>query len=65
MLLLAAACATPLMPLLAGTRTWTPARALCVYLLSCALMLAFGAFSVPLLGMGMSLIIGFWLGKCA
>ncbi len=41
---------------------YPPAVALFVYFLSCTLMPLFGAFPVPLVGMGMSPIIGFWLG---
>lgn len=38
------------------------AIALCVYFLICSLMRLFGAFPVPIVGLGMSPIIGFWLG---
>ena len=38
------------------------AVALSVYFLGCMLMPLFGAFPIPLTGMGMSPILGFWLG---
>ena len=39
-----------------------PSQALSVYFLTCAAMPLFGAFPVPLLGMSVSPIIGYWLG---
>lgn len=39
-----------------------PSLALAVYFLICAIAPLFGAFPVPLVGMGMSPILGFWLG---
>jgi hypothetical protein len=38
------------------------ALALFVYFLGCMLMPLCGAFPVPLVGMGMSPILGFWFG---
>ncbi len=65
-ILLAAVTASPLLALnhaRAGVRP--PALALFVYFAVCALMPLFGAFPVPIVGMGMSPIIGFWLGTAA
>lgn len=68
---MAALCVTSLAgaaaaPLLARDRArsegYPSAIALAVYFLVCSLMPLFGAFPVPLAGMGMSPIIGFWLG---
>ncbi|MBL0156863.1 MAG: hypothetical protein IPP47_07130 [Bryobacterales bacterium] len=67
----AAACLTSLAaaslsPLVVRNRSQlhsrAPALAITVYFLSCALMPMFGAFPVPLVGMGMSPIIGYWAG---
>ena len=55
-LAIGAACAAPLGE---GRRAGT---ALAVYLGGCALAPLAGAFPVPLAGMGMSPVIGFWLG---
>jgi hypothetical protein len=41
------------------------AGALSAYLLACAAAPMFGAFPVPLLGMGISPIVGFWIGAGA
>jgi hypothetical protein len=61
--------ATALWPLrMAGSdlpRTRVAALALAVYCLASALAPAFGAFPVPLVGMGMSPVLGFWLGAGA
>jgi hypothetical protein len=59
--------ATVLFPLrLAGqSRSFTPALALAACLSLQALAPAFGAFPVPLVGIGMSPILGFWLGAGA
>jgi hypothetical protein len=46
----------------AQSKAHPSAIALCVYFLICSLMPWFGAFPVPLVGMGMSSIVGFWLG---
>jgi hypothetical protein len=46
----------------ANRDTRPPAIALCAYFLICSLMRIFGPFPVPVVGMGMSPIIGFWLG---
>jgi len=45
-----------------GSRTRTAAHALSAYLLLTMIAPAIGAFPVPLMGMGMSPIIGSWLG---
>jgi hypothetical protein len=63
---LAATCVAPL----AARKTALPgldaaAGSLSAYFLICSLMPVFGAFPVPLVGMGMSPIIGFWLGMGA
>jgi hypothetical protein len=59
--------ATALFPLrLAGwSRRFTPALALAACCGVQALAPAFGAFPVPLLGIGMSPVLGFWLGAGA
>jgi hypothetical protein len=59
--------ATALFPLrLAGrSRPFTPALALAACCAVQALAPAFGAFPVPLMGVGMSPILGFWLGAGA
>jgi hypothetical protein len=59
--------ATALLPLrLAGrSRPFTPALALAACCAVQALAPAFGAFPVPLVGMGMSPVLGFWLGAGA
>ncbi|MFL5543031.1 MAG: hypothetical protein ACJ8J0_28910 [Longimicrobiaceae bacterium] len=59
--------ATALFPLrLAGrSRPFTPALALAACCAVQALAPAFGAFPVPLVGMGMSPVLGFWLGAGA
>ena len=59
--------ATALFPLrLAGRgRRFTPALALAACCAVQVLAPAFGAFPVPLVGMGMSPIVGFWLGAGA
>ena len=58
--------AVTLSPLLgrkmAHAGAYPPALALFVYFLVCMLMPLFGAFPVPLVGMGMSPILGFWFG---
>jgi hypothetical protein len=60
---LAAAAASPLMArCCARSLACSPAAALSIYLLVCSVMPFFGAFPVPLAGMGMSPIVGFWLG---
>ena len=58
---------TSLFPLrLAGrSRPFTPALALTACCAVQALAPAFGAFPVPLVGMGMSPVLGFWLGAGA
>lgn len=63
---LAAACVAPL----AARKIALPgvnaaAGSLSVYFLFCGLMPVFGAYPVPLVGMGMSPIVGFWLGMGA
>jgi hypothetical protein len=59
--------ATALFPLrLAGrSRSFTPALALAACCAVQALAPAFGAFPVPLVGIGMSPVLGFWLGAGA
>jgi hypothetical protein len=59
--------ATALFPLrLAGrSRPFTPALALAACCAVQALAPAFGAFPVPLVGIGMSPVLGFWLGAGA
>lgn len=60
---LAAACLSPLALLKrAHLDARSPALAVSAYFLGCALLPVFGAFPVPLVGMGMSPIIGFWGG---
>ncbi|MBC7928909.1 MAG: hypothetical protein H7039_24965 [Bryobacteraceae bacterium] len=60
---LIAAAASPLMALSSAQPLAYPSGvALSVYFLVCAVMPFFGAFPVPLTGMGMSPIVGFWLG---
>lgn len=60
---LIAAAASPLLALSSAQPLASPAGvALSVYFLVCTAMPCFGAFPVPLMGMGMSPIVGFWLG---
>lgn len=60
---LAAVTISPLLARkIAHPGAYPPALALFVYFLGCMLMPLFGAFPVPLVGMGMSPILGFWLG---
>jgi cell division protein FtsW (lipid II flippase) len=60
---LAAVIASPLSALSkAFPDARSPAVALGVYFLACTLAPLFGAFPVPLIGIGMSPILGFWLG---
>lgn len=47
---------------IAHAGAYPPALALFVYFLGCMLMPLFGAFPVPLVGMGVSPILGFWFG---
>jgi cell division protein FtsW (lipid II flippase) len=65
-ILLASVCASPL---LAWSRTHRetlpPAVALSVYFIGCTITPLLGAYPVPLAGMGMSPILGFWLGIAA
>lgn len=56
---------TALIPLLMAGRTRAPALALAACLAATALAPALGAFPVPLVGMGVSPILGFWLGAGA
>ena len=58
---LAAVTASPLL----ARKVGPPSVALFVYFLGCMVMPLFGAFPVPLAGMGMSPILGFWLGAGA
>lgn len=58
----ASLAAATLAPLAAPPVLRRPALALSIYFVTCALMPLAGAFPVPLVGMGMSPIIGFWLG---
>jgi len=60
-LALAAACLSPLAQS-ATAKSNDPARALAVYFSIAALAPLFGAFPVPLAGLGMSSPLGFWLG---
>jgi hypothetical protein len=46
----------------AGSAHWTAALALTGYFVSAAICPAFGAFPVPLVGLGMSFPVGYWLG---
>lgn len=63
---LAAVTASPLFARnLACADAGPPALALFVYFLTSSLMPLFSAFPVPLVGMGMSPILGFWLGISA
>ncbi|HEX8392553.1 MAG TPA: hypothetical protein VF665_09385 [Longimicrobium sp.] len=59
--------ATILLPLRIATpgRATVAARALCVYFAAVSLAPALGAFPVPLVGVGMSSVLGFWLGAGA
>jgi hypothetical protein len=60
---LIAAAASPLLAFRSAQPLIYPSSvALSVYFFVCAAMPFFGAFPVPLTGMGMSPIIGFWLG---
>ena len=65
-LCVASLAAVTIAPLLARKivrdRECPAAVALAVYFLGCTLMPLFGAFPIPLTGMGMSPILGFWLG---
>ena len=65
-LCVASLAAVTIAPLLARKivrdRECPAAVALSVYFLGCILMPLFGAFPIPLAGMGMSPILGFWLG---
>lgn len=50
-------------PVLSSSRSnRAPARALAAYMAVTAIAPAIGAFPVPLIGMSMSPVIGFWLG---
>lgn len=61
-----ALCATAFMPMLAacsgGAISRSAAKVLVVYFVTAAVMPFAGAFPVPLVGMGMSPILGWWLG---
>jgi hypothetical protein len=59
---LAGVSISPLLARKISHGAYTPALALFVYFLGCMLMPLFGAFPVPLVGMGMSPILGFWFG---
>lgn len=60
--MLASAIVPPVACRKANPQTHRAARALCVYFLACVAMPFVGAFPVPLAGMGVSPILGFWLG---
>ena len=57
---LLAVSASPLLALRDADRRWP--IALSAYFFGCTCMPLFGTFPVPLVGMGMSPIIGFWIG---
>ena len=64
--LLAGAALWPLrIAVSAERRSITPALALAACFVAAAVTPAFGAFPVPLVGVGMSTILGFWLGAGA
>lgn len=68
-LCIASMAAATAAPLCVGHHTrshnFLPAVALFVYFLTCSLVPVAGAFPVPLVGMGMSPIVGYWLGVAA
>lgn len=57
--------ATVLVPLRTAARTRTAGITLAVFCAGVALAPALGAFPVPLVGVGMSAVLGFWLGAGA
>lgn len=59
---LAATCLSPAITLWNRDEDRTAALALAIYMSAVSLMPLFGAFPVPLVGVGMSFPIGFWLG---